>query len=169
MPKEEQKRAQRINIRTILLLLLFFQLQLFGVEQYGSTIPFLGLQTIDNTQKGYNAFYNGQYIEAVKWFKRGAKQGDAQAQRFLAVMYDSGYGVIEDEKNAVKWFKLSAQQGDAGAQYTLGLKYFHGSGGLKQNKIKAYEWWRKSAKKGNKKAQMSLDLLCKEDPRACRS
>lgn len=121
----------------------------------------------DCFEKGYNAFYNGQRLEAVKWFKQGAQQGDDRSQRFLAVMYDNGYGVIENDKEAVKWFKLSAEQGNAGAQYSLGLFYFYSKGGLEQNKEKAYEWWKKSAKQGNNKARMSLDAVCQEDARAC--
>ncbi|GIT24767.1 MAG: hypothetical protein CM1200mP41_08110 [Gammaproteobacteria bacterium] len=40
-----------------------------------------------------------------------AKQGDADAQFSLGVMYEKGEGVAKDNKAAVKWYTLAAEQG----------------------------------------------------------
>ena len=57
--------------------------------------------------------------EAVKWYRKAADQGDADAQFNLGVMYYNGEGVPEDDKEAVKWWRKAAEQGHAEAQYFL--------------------------------------------------
>jgi len=49
-----------------------------------------------------------------------AKQGNADAQFTLAVMYENGDGVPRDEKTAMKWYRLAAEQGhdDASERYS---------------------------------------------------
>jgi len=44
-----------------------------------------------------------------------AKQGNADAQFTLAVMYENGDGVPKDEKTAMKWYRLAAEKGHAEA------------------------------------------------------
>ena len=55
------------------------------------------------------------HAEAVKWFRRAAGQGhadaDADAQNNLGFMYDKGNGVPEDNVLAYHWFNLAAAQG----------------------------------------------------------
>jgi len=55
-----------------------------------------------------------------------AKQGDADAQFMLGVMYEEGKGVTQNDKTAVKWYRLAAEQGYAAAQNNLGVKYAKG-------------------------------------------
>jgi len=59
------------------------------------------------------------YAEAMKWFRKAAEQGDAQAQRNLGIMYHGGQGVSQDYGEAMKWFRKAAEQGDAQAQNNL--------------------------------------------------
>ena len=49
--------------------------------------------------------------EAVKWFRKAAEQGDADAQVNLGLMYANGRGVPEDYVRAFAWFNLAAAQG----------------------------------------------------------
>ena len=48
-----------------------------------------------------------------------AEAGDANAQNLLGVMYDVGFGVQEDDKEAVKWYRKAAAQGNKQAQKEL--------------------------------------------------
>ena len=112
--------------------------------------------------------------EAAKWFKKAADQGDDDAQTLLGIMCLAADGVSEDSiepsvmlKKAAELFEKAAEQGNDSAQYRLGLMYFSGKG-IPQNKIKAYEWYMKSARQGNTKAQDALDILCKESSWACK-
>jgi len=45
------------------------------------------------------------YVEAVKWYRKAADQGSANAQYFLGVIYADGLGVKRDYLEAVEWFK----------------------------------------------------------------
>ena len=46
------------------------------------------------------------YKEAVKWYSLAAKQGDAEAQYNLGLMYDFGEGVLEDDVLAYMWYNI---------------------------------------------------------------
>jgi TPR repeat protein len=39
------------------------------------------------------AYNNGNYKEAAKWFRKAAEQGDAEVQLILVSMYNEGQGV----------------------------------------------------------------------------
>ena len=47
----------------------------------------------------------------MKWYRKAANQGDADAQNNLGLMYNKGQGVMEDYVEAYKWYSLSAAQG----------------------------------------------------------
>ena len=60
------------------------------------------------------------HTEAVKWYRKAAEQGDANAQVNLGVCYDKGQGVKQDHDEAAKWYRKAAEQGDAQAKAYLG-------------------------------------------------
>ena len=84
-----------------------------------------------------------------------AKQGDANAQLFVGIVYYYGKGVPQDYKQAVYWYKKSAEQGNANAQYLLGYTYHVGHGVPQDYKQAAY-WYTKSAEQGVAVAQYFL-------------
>jgi TPR repeat protein len=51
------------------------------------------------------------YTEAIKWLKKAAEQGDAEAQYNLGFCYGNGEGVEKSFTEAVKWYKKAAEQG----------------------------------------------------------
>ena len=50
------------------------------------------------------------YAEAVRWYRRAAEQGDADAQFNLGVMYGKGQGVPQDYVATLMWFNLAASR-----------------------------------------------------------
>ena len=102
----------------------------------------------------YNVFDPKQ---AVKWRTKAAEKGDAEAQFNLAVCYDNGKGVLQDDKQAVYWYTKAAEQGDADAQYNLGNSYSNGEGVLQDYKQAVY-WYTKAAEQGHAEAQNNLCL-----------
>ena len=96
--------------------------------------------------------------EAVKWYRKAAKQGDAVAQYNLGWRYANGRGVAKDEAEAVKWYHRAAEQGDANAQNNLGLRYEKGRGVTKHEE-EAVNWYRKAAKQGDAMGQFCLGLM----------
>ena len=72
-----------------------------------------------------NKYYYGKgvpkdYHEALKWYRKAANRGHANAQNSLGLMYQNGRGVPQDYSEAVKWFRKAADQGHADAQNSLG-------------------------------------------------
>ena len=63
--------------------------------------------------------------EAVKWYRKAADQGHAEAQINLGVMYDRGMGVPENSIRAYVWWSMAKTQGDTVATENLEI--------LKQN------------------------------------
>jgi len=57
--------------------------------------------------------------EAVKWYRKAAEQGDAEAQFNLGRAFVNGEGVDKDKMEAVKWLRLAAEQGYEDAEEML--------------------------------------------------
>jgi hypothetical protein len=58
--------------------------------------------------------------EGVKWLRKAAAQGDAEAQFYLGNMYFNGTDVPENAAEAVKWWRKAAEQGHPDAIRQLG-------------------------------------------------
>ena len=90
-----------------------------------------------------------------------AKQGNADAQYNLGVMYEKGQGVPENDKTAVKWYKLAAEQGVADAQTSLGVMYGKGRG-VPHDYVRAHMWYNLAASQGDKNATENRDIVAKK-------
>jgi TPR repeat protein len=110
-------------------------------------------------QTGAN-YYSGRsvprdYSEAVRWYRKAAEQGYAQAQHNLGCCYENGFGVQQDYTEAVKWFRKAAEQNNARGQCKLGVYYANGQG-VGKDKVEAVKWFRKAAEQNHADAQCSL-------------
>ena len=81
--------------------------------------------------------------------KELAEQGDAIAQYNLALMYDNGDGVEQNDAEAFRWYKKAAEQGHAIAQFNLGVMYDEGQG-VNQDYAEAVRWYSKVAEQAIK-------------------
>eukprot|EP00729_Bicosta_minor_P032471 gene32471-biopygen20873 len=95
------------------------------------------------------------HVEAVKWYRKSAEAGYADAQFNLGNMYRIGEGVEQDHVAAVKWYQKAAEAGNAPAQCSLGYMYFSGEG-VEQDHVEAAKWYRKAAEAGFAEAQCIL-------------
>jgi hypothetical protein len=84
-----------------------------------------------------------------------AKNGDAEAQLSLAILYAKGDGVAQDYAAAAKWFRAAADRGLMRAQYDLGVLYERGRG-VPLDYNQAVAWYRKAAEQGHPLAQYNL-------------
>ena len=48
--------------------------------------------------------------KAIKWYRRAAKQGLAEAQFNLGLIYEEGNGVIQNVSKAEEWFHKAADR-----------------------------------------------------------
>jgi TPR repeat protein len=104
------------------------------------------------------AYYHGDYETALRLFRPLAEQGNAVAQRDVGMMYASGWGVRQDDKEAVKWYRLAADRGDASAQADLGRMYAYGLG-VPKDYDEAVKWFRLAAARENAAAQNHLGWM----------
>ena len=130
-------------------------------------------------------------VEAVKWYRKAAEQGNAVAQCNLGICYERGNGVRRDKVEAVKWYRKAAEQGNASAQYNLGICYSDGDvvakhptpvdaimslpdpiinlglsklgiGSGHKDAAEAVKWFQKAAEQGNADAQNKLGCCYEE-------
>lgn len=84
-----------------------------------------------------------------------AEEGNAAAQRELAIRYAEGREVPQDDVRAVKWFRLAAKRGDAESQYRLAVCYEKGVG-VEPDSARARKWYRRAASKGHTGAAAAI-------------
>jgi TPR repeat protein len=96
-----------------------------------------------------------QLSEAVRWYRRAADQGEANAEYGLAFMYHEGKGVSRDDAEAARWYRKAAEQGDEKAQCSLAASYAEGKG-VPQDYAESVRWYRKAGDQGDSAAQSYL-------------
>jgi uncharacterized protein len=79
-------------------------------------------------ERGLDEYELGDYETAQKEWHSLAKQGHADAQFGIGLLYYHGEGVPQDHLEAAKWFKKAAEQGNADAQNNLVLCTDFGEG-----------------------------------------
>ena len=65
---------------------------------------------------------------AMKWYRKAAEQGYADAEWRLGTMYANGESVAEDYLEAEKWLRLAASHGHPNGYFWLGHLHLHGLG-----------------------------------------
>jgi len=131
-----------------------------GSKEVEKEVPLSKLETLQREaetgdQKAQTdlgiAYYQNQhgaginYEKASKWFEKAAKEGYAEAQYHLSIMYAKGQHVPNDQKKSFELLKQSAENGHPAAQYYLGTAYRDGLLGLHPDKDKALTWIGKAA------------------------
>src|ERR1044071_833981 len=98
------------------------------------------------------------YVEATKWWRKAAHEGDAGAQSDLGWLYTHGRGVETNYVEAAKWYRKSAEQGNSISQHWLGHIYLSGNG-VDKDEVEAFKWFRQAAEKGSIAAQGDLGRM----------
>jgi TPR repeat protein len=101
---------------------------------------------------------NANIIKALECEKY-AKQGDSTAQYHLALRYEKGDGVAQDDDEAEYWYYKSAHQGYVMAQYKLGMRYVHKALYVPDYIDMAIKWLSLAAEQNNAKAQYQLGMI----------
>ena len=97
-------------------------------------------------------------VEAVRWYRMAAEQGDATALYNLGVMYTNGEGVLADAAEAVRWYRMAAREGHVTAQYNLGVSYARGIGVL-ADLVLAHMWYNIAGANGHELARELRESL----------
>lgn len=98
-----------------------------------------------------NAYFEGNSsvkqdkVSAMKYFKMGAEQGDANCQSMANRLENEGYGMIDQVKPLTK----SAKKGDISAIHKIAEFYLYGKGCVKQNEKLAFKLFSIGQKKND--------------------
>ena len=84
----------------------------------------------------------------MKWYRKAADQGYAEAQFNLGNSYSKGEGIPKDFAEAVKWYRKAADQGYAAAQNNLGKMYADGEG-VPRDEVEGLAWTNIGAASGS--------------------
>jgi TPR repeat protein len=106
--------------------------------------------------------------------EKKAARGDAAALYSLGLMFEQGYGVVQDKYQAAWCYRKAAEKGHIQAQYRLSYLYPHGQG-VPRDFRQATECYEKAAEPRDPEAQAafgnmpfsgeSVHRLAKEKPR----
>jgi TPR repeat protein len=97
-------------------------------------------------------------VEATRWYRRAAEQGEPHAQYNLAVMLHMGDGIAQDVEAAFRWYAKAADQGVPDAQLVLG-DFYAAAVGQVQDAGTARRWYEKAAEQDHAAAAGRLEKL----------
>ena len=100
------------------------------------------------------------YVEAAKWYRLAAGQGEPGAKRALGRLYLAGNGVAQDECESARWYHRAAAQGDRLSQFSLAELYE--TTNVLQDYAVAALWYRRAAEQGHESAQLRLGQLYRD-------
>lgn len=110
-----------------------------GLLVYVCFFLLAGQVMADALSDANRVYDEGDYEKAAKLYSPLAKDGNAEAQYVLGMMYRAGRGVPHDYNEARKWYLLAAEQGHPVAQFYLGWMYARGRG-VPKDYIQSHMW-----------------------------
>ena len=103
-------------------------------------------------------------VEAERWLRMSAEQGNAVAQHHLGHIYQgvpepfrTDQDVPVDHVESVRWFQRSAEQGNVPAATSLATKYRDGHG-VPASLDQAFQWFLRAAELGNVAAMTEVGV-----------
>ncbi len=97
-------------------------------------------------------------VSVVDVTRLRAEQGDAEAQFQLAVIYQNGRLVPQDQTQAREWLLKAAEQGHVKAMFNLGVTYGDGLG-VPVDDAEAFKWYQAAANEGDPRAHFNLGIF----------
>jgi hypothetical protein len=101
--------------------------------------------------------------EAVRWYRRAASAGNAEAEVNLAALYIRGDGVKQDVQEALRLLKSAAEKRDGRADAYLGLASYLGTGGAVDHPA-AEAWFKIGARQHDPEAEFLLASFDENEP-----
>ncbi len=123
--------------------------------------PSVGAQSLDKTRTfgdGIAAYSLQQYERAREIWIPLAGEDNYSAQYRLALLYESGLGVEQDDIQAHYWYLKSAEGGYTPSQLALAYSFSIGRG-VVEDPYQAFEWYLIAAENGEAKAQYHVGIL----------
>jgi hypothetical protein len=84
-------------------------------------------------------------VEAARWFRRAADQGESQSERILGLMYEAGRaGLPKDDTQAVFWYRRAVEHGDASALHLVARQCVNSTNPKVRDPIAGLDYARKA-------------------------
>lgn len=100
-----------------------------------------------------------EYKQSFRIAETLAEEGYSPAQNLIAIYFEHGLGVTQDNKRAVDWYTKSAKQGNLRALYNLGITYYYGRIGIPKSPEKTVAYLLKAAERGHSRSQYWLGAI----------
>lgn len=113
-------------------------------------------------QMGKLYYYGGpgvgkDFMEAVYWYTKAAKAGNANAACNLGWCYETGSGIEQSWPKAFEWYTRSADLRNKVAKYSLGWMFEHGIS-VPKNGRTAFQYYFAAAELGHDISQYKVGL-----------
>jgi len=128
-----------------------YGLVLIGLMMFAGNVS---AESLDKLAHGQAAFNAGNYTLSFSLWSTLATQGDAEAQVFVGLSYDNGWGIPKSARLARVWYQKAANNDNSAAQYLLGLHFIQGSN---EDRAKGLMWLQRAASNGDSSAQKFLE------------
>jgi len=106
--------------------------------------------------------------KALAYYHQSAEGGYPNAYMLLAMIYQKGDGVPQDDVAAAKWFRKFAETGNASGQFDFAEVLAEGRG-VEKDEASAFDWFGKSAAQGNEYAQYEMARMFEQGRGAKRN
>jgi len=93
--------------------------------------------------------------QAIEWFRKAAEHGYAPAEYQMGQLYDFGFGVTQNDRDALGWYRKAADHGSTPAQRAVGDFYRRGRA-LTADPVEAARWYQLAADGDDLRAQYQL-------------
>jgi len=133
-----------------------------GEGYAASALQMFGAQPSAAVQRAIRILREGDADGARRKLEALAREGNVEAIRYLAVMFQRGIGVAQDYAIAREWWGVALALQDDVAQYAMGELYFNGDG-VTRDYAQARSYWEQAAVQGNSEAQRGLGVLFRDD------
>jgi uncharacterized protein len=113
-------------------------------------------------KEGIEAHNDGKFGKALRIFRLARFRGNPIAQFNLAVMYENGHRVKQNNTQAVRLYRLAADQGYADAQFQMGWRFWEGER-VEQRNTEGLRWYRLAADQSHAAAQFNSGLIYEKE------
>ena len=103
-------------------------------------------------------FGGSDTAQSIEWIRKAAEQQYPPAEFHMGQLYDFGFGVAQNDRDALAWYRKSAEHGNAAGQRALGEFYQNGRG-VTADAAEAARWYRLGADGNDLRAQYRLGQM----------
>jgi TPR repeat protein len=96
-------------------------------------------------------------VESMKWLRKSAEQGNADACMDLGNRFQLGYDcAVVNDAEALRWYLKAADKGNCNALLSLFIMYSQGTSGVRKDEVQANKWLNEAIKQAEMQGDASI-------------